>query len=867
MSVSRRLLPWVVLLFAAGSSRLCAQQAGPLTPTPLDWRKGPVDLRGPARPDSYIGIMGRRAAAMGTEQGGFEVWTWPLKLLHDFRLSFQTPLYADPIPAADVARRVEVTPAGTTIIYSHPAFTVRERIFSPDSEPAVVVVLEVDAVRPMEILAEFQSDLQFAWPASLGGQFVYWDDTDKAFVLSESRRQVNGYVGSPYTTSATNQPAHNVPEAPNQLRIAVGDQAPVPMPRPGEPAGRLTQVHATGIPIVMVGAAAPRDSVRAIYRRVLASVPRLYAGRAAHAGAVLDSALWTETPDSMFDLAVRWAALNLDEALVCNPDLGCGPVAGYGPSGSRGTRPGFAWFFGGDAAINSLGMTAAGAFGLARRSLEFFAKYQREDGKIPHEISQGAGRIRWFEDYPYAFYHADTTPYWLLAWGDYWLASGDTATIRRLWPSLRRAYAWSRSTIDTSTGLMLNSRGGLGAIEVGDLGVGVQSDIYLSGVWVQALDRVARMAAALGDSAAASGAAALRRRALVSLRDRFWLPRDHLYAFALLDGGQIRPELTVWPSIALAFGLLDSTRGAQESAALARATIETDWGARALAGTSKLFDPLHYNNGTVWPFVTGFQALAQYRSRNPVAGFAALDAIVRTGFTWGLGRNPEVFSGSRYEPMDTAVPQQFFGTSFILTVTSRGLLGWWPDVPGDSVRLEPQLPAGWPGAVFHKVPAGESRYRIALSQTATAFRATIHADGPAPSTLIFAPHLPLGASVGKVTANGTDIKCQVIVSQRDTQPVCRLSGERDLEVVVNHTPGFQVELPEIPVRRGDPSRNLRLVDQRLAGDTLVLSLEGPAGTEQQITVLHGEKRTIPVRFARPGDPVDGYAGAEVRVAP
>src|SRR5215212_3638623 len=190
------------------ASSLLAQAADSMHPTPLDWQVSAIDLDGPSRPGSYIGVVGRRSAGMGTELGDLEVWTWPLKLLHGFNLRFLTPLYADPIDGRDIARRVEVTPAGTTIVYSHPAFTVRQRMFAPLNEPAMVVVLEVDAVRPIEIIAEFQSDLQYAWPASFGGQYVFWDDKEKAFVLSESRRQVNGFVGSPYTTSATNQPAH-----------------------------------------------------------------------------------------------------------------------------------------------------------------------------------------------------------------------------------------------------------------------------------------------------------------------------------------------------------------------------------------------------------------------------------------------------------------------------------------------------------------------------------------------------------------------------------------------------------------------------------------------------------------------------------
>ena len=867
MSCFRGLQLWLAGLSPAVALASLSAQAAPndsLRPTPIEWQTSDLDLSGPSRPGSYIGIVGRRSIAMGTEQGDIEVWTWPLKLLHGFNLRFQTPLYAEAISGKDIARRVEVTPAGTTIIYSHPAFTVRQRIFAPLNEPAIVSVLEVDAVRPIEIFAEFQSDLQLAWPASLGGQYVFWDDKEKAFALSESRRQVNGFVGSPYTTSATNQPAHNVPEAPNQLRIAVGDQAIVPMPRPGEPAGRLTMVHASGIPIVMVGAMASRDSVRAIYRRVLANVSQLYQERVAHARAVADSAMWVETPDADFDRAVRWAAINMDEAMVCNPDLGCGPVAGYGPSGNRGTRPGFGWYFGGDASINSLGMTGVGQYRLAREGLEFFARYQNAEGKIPHEISQSAGRIRWFEDFPYAFYHADTTPYWLMAWGDYWCATGDTATIRRLWPQIKRAYDWSRGTIDPTTGLMLNSKGGLGAVEVGDLGVGVESDIYLSAVWVVALDRVARMAEALKERNVARDARALYETASTSLRDRFWLPEQRMYAFALLKDNAIRPELTVWPATAMSFGLLDEERGMAGAAVLARATLNTDWGTRALASESKLFDPLHYNNGTVWPFVTGYAALAQYKYRNPIAGFAALRAITRSGFTWGLGRNPEVWSGSQFEPLDTSVPHQFFGTSFILTVLARGLLGWEPDIPAGIVRLSPQLPTEWGEMQIHEARAGDGRYEIAITKSVNELRVRLQGSG-GPDTLVFEPHLPIGAQVTGVTANGATVSFDSVPNPRDTQLRARISLTDSVEIVVQHTTGYELMIRQPEIARGERSKSMRVLDIRLVGGELIIQAEAPAGSTMTIRLAHDPMSIQPAEFNGRSDPVDGYVSKEFRI--
>ena len=203
------------------ASTLLAAQEAP-RPVSLAWRRFGADLSGPARPSGYLSVVGRRAALIGTETGTFEAWAWPLKLLHAFELEFKTPLYDAPVLGRDIARRVEVTPAGATIVYVHPAFTVTERLFAPLNEPAVVAVLEVDAVRPLEILARFRPDLQYAWPAGLGGQYVFWDDREKAFVLSESRGQVNGFFGSPSATWATNNPSHMLADAPSELHIAAG---------------------------------------------------------------------------------------------------------------------------------------------------------------------------------------------------------------------------------------------------------------------------------------------------------------------------------------------------------------------------------------------------------------------------------------------------------------------------------------------------------------------------------------------------------------------------------------------------------------------------------------------------------------------
>ncbi len=842
-----------------------AQTPRPFEPTPLEWRESALDWRGPARAGGYLSAIGRRAAAFGTEVGGFEVWAWPLKLLHGFELDFATPLYADPVRGRDVARDVVVSPAGVTITYVHPAFTVRQRIFAPVDEPAVAMVLEVEAIRPLEVVARFRSALQYAWPGGMGGQYIFWNDAEKAFVLSESRRQHNAIVGSPFATRATVNPAHALPDAPSEIRIAVGDQTPVAMPRPGEPAGRLVNVLSRGIPIVIVGQIAPRDTVLATYRRVLANLPRLYAARLAHTDSLLAGTLAARS-DAAPDMErwTRWAEINLDEAMVCNPDLGCGPVAGYAAAGPGNFRPGFGWFFGGDAAINSFALSAVGAFDLVRPWLAFFARYQRADGKITHEISQSAGRIRWFEDYPYAFYHGDTTPFWILGIAEYFQASADTAYVRELWPAIRRAYEWSRATDADGDGLMENSRAGAGAIEVGDLGLGVKSDIYLAAVWVECLRRMGVLARAAADTATALDAERRFPTARASLERRFWMPAVGRFAFAILEGDRLNENLTVWPATAMSWRLFDDERGMRMSTELARATISTDWGGRTLASESPLYDPLHYNNGTVWPFVTGFLSLAQFRYHNVYAGREQLEAVGRTFEVWGLGRNPEVFSGAANEPLETAVPQQFFATSMYLNPLVRGALGIEADAPAGVVTIAPHLFAT-PGEYrVRNVRVASDRLDITLVVRDTLFAAHVRrVSGSLPLALRFSPALAPDARVRSVTADGRALPVRAADSGRDLHVGFDVGLPADrpgTEVAIRHVAGWRIAMQGAVLRRGDRSAGLKVLSAVAGRDGLVLDLEGRAGASYVVGV-HGPGgafRSATLRTPPGGDARDGY---------
>jgi hypothetical protein len=667
-----------------------------------------------------------------------------------------------------------------------------------------------------------------------------------AFVLSESQQLRNAVIGSPWATEASAHPAHRLAEAPSVFVIPVD---------PGRSRDEL-------IPIGIVGGIASRDQVMATYQELLsraATLPGEVLERASEANRTTFSfsAAWgpdhpaasgesgTPRPGARAPAegakdpwaVIEWAKANLAEQRVCNPDLGCGLVAGWGTSGTS-FRPGFGWFFGGDAAINSLAMDATGQWSEVAEGLRFLARYQREDGKIPHEISQAAAYIPWFDEYPYAYYHADTTPYWIVALWQYWLASGDHELLRELWPVANRAYQWCLSVETDGDGIIENTTGGLGAIEVGGLGEGIHQDIYLAAVWVQALHGIADMAGALGETALASEAESMGVRARASLNSRYWIPERGHHAFGILRGGGTNGNLTAWPATALAFGLMEQPEADGTLGELAKEAISSSWGARLLSTESDLYDPLHYNNGMVWPFMTGFVAWAQYQYRRPWAGFPLLEALWRLHGDWSLGRHPENLSGAFYQTLDATVPHQFFASSMMVTPLVRGLLGWEPDAPRNQALLAPQPYPDWEEFSARNLRVGETSIDVGYKRLPQGVEVEFRSRGPEVEVTYVQP-IPLGATGIRATANveGTrgrqdrgvhDLRQEMEFTLRQNSPV-RLSFQwvGGLEVYPMIRP---VLLP------GATSSGIRILDFFQDGDGWILSLEGEGGSEGSLMV-------------------------------
>lgn len=116
------------------------------------------------------------------------------------------------------------------------------------------------------------------------------------------------------------------------------------------------------------------DAAKAVHA-LQSDMPQLEAAAHAHYAELAADGFSISTPDATVNSALRWAEVALDQAWVCNPRLGCGIVAGYGPSrGAR--RPQYAWFFAGDGLTAANALVSAGEYARARDELLFIMKYQ-----------------------------------------------------------------------------------------------------------------------------------------------------------------------------------------------------------------------------------------------------------------------------------------------------------------------------------------------------------------------------------------------------------------------------------------------------------------------------------------------------------
>ncbi|MGC2194686.1 MAG: hypothetical protein WA628_08420 [Terriglobales bacterium] len=769
------------------------------------------------RPWEFLSAVGTRAALFGDESGRMEAWVYPLKILRNFRLQFETE--GRLIPAEALARTVSARPESCTILYTGDTFTVRETLFVPVQEAGAVVLLEIESEKPLNVRASLERDFQLEWPAALGATFANWDPRLHAFSFGEEQKRFAALIGSPTATNEHLEYQTNY-SASNEDSFDLGATA------------RKTETRMIVISASLHGVA----EAEATYQQLCSNYAKLLSESAEYYRSYLARTVSLELPDSQLQQAYDWSRISMLQGLVNNPFLGTGLIAGYRTSGIS-QRPGFAWFFGRDALWTSFALNAEGDFTTTHAALDFLSKYQREDGKIPHEIAQTASLVDWFKNYPYPYVSADATPLYIVGINDYVTASGDVAFAREKWDSLWKAYQFLRSTFDAQ-GVPQNFGIGHGWVEGGPL-LPVKSEIYQSAAGAAALGALANLARLLGKEDVNRQLSQESSRLEELLNQAFWIADQKRYAFALDQAGKPVDEASVLTTVPMWFRLLRDEPAQSMINQLAAPEHETDWGMRIISSESARYSGGGYHYGAVWPLFTGWASVGEYQYHRALPAYMNLRANALLALDGSLGHVTEVLSGDYYQPLSTSSPHQIWSEAMVISPLLRGLFGLSADANAHVLTFAPHVPADWTAFAIKNIRVGSCALDLHYQRMEEGFTLEADRSGAGDCTLEFSPAISLVADVMNVDMNGHLVRHRVVKSAVDQHLNVRfpvVKGANKLHIAVRNDFGLS-ETSTLPPL-GAASRGLRILSEswNSARDRLDLEVAGVHGSVYQFGV-------------------------------
>jgi hypothetical protein len=780
---------------------------------------GPLELSGPANSWRFVNAVGEKAGIWGFESGVLEGWVYPLKVFHDFNLAFQVEGSPIVYPAEQLIRSVRVHPQSVELQYSAEQFTVSEILFTPRHEAGFAILLEARTSTPLRVFVRFRPDLNLMWPGSLGGQTVAWNKEKGWMELSEPSDKFSALIGSPAAIGSTAVGYHSYltneqPYEQIELLLAAEDSRP------------------KYVPIIVTAGIRNIYQPSATYDRILGHLPELYADSVKHYADLDANGPQFVTPDPAVNSAMRWSRVSLDQLKVCNPYLGCGYVSGYGSSGT-GTRPMYAWFFD-EPTVGERAFLDTGSADSVRDAFRFIQRFQRDDGKIPHEISQSAGAIDWFKNYPYAYIHSDTSLWYLIAMGHFYRFTGDLKFLVESWPSIRKAYEYCLSMLNAGNGLPQIPAEEWGSMETA--GVASQ-DSAMAGEWIAALRALGALAAAMNDPGLAQECETRQRLASNSLERVFWNPRLGYYNYGVGKSGDEVTYLN--PTIAFSawFGSLPNERAQVVLERLRTAQFLSDWGERSMSLEDPRYHENSYQIGSAWPFMTVAPMLADFHYHNAVQGFSTWRSMTQLRNFNARGAMPESLSGAYYRLLDNGVPHQMFSELVGVPGLVQGVLGMDLDVPGRVLHLTPHLPPTWPDVAVRQFPCGTGQMSIEFHQAPGRLTADLSTIGVPALGLEFSPALPAGATVISVMQEGKSVPFQTEDEGSDVHVHVKLAPVIKTTIEVRYRGGISVDVPWQPILEGDSSRNLHVLRTSYQNGQFTMLVEGRPEVKYEIRLL------------------------------
>jgi glycogen debranching enzyme len=734
------------------------------------------------------------------------MWAYPVQILKAYRVSFRPADTTTEIDGPAILRRITYSPESITRTYVGSDFIVREKLFVPLDEPGAIISYNVESNRPLDIVVRFASVLDLMWPASLGGQEINWDAASSSYVLSEPTRRFNAAIGSAdiIAHDGTSNSARRTSEGPTfAFTLRAGSK----------------QDHRTAK--VIIAASVTAGDPTALAKTIANSYAELERNASANFADLQNEALQIETPDPAVNQALAWAEVALDQAWVCNADLGCGSVGGYGPS-RKARRPQYAWFFAGDELVAIRALLSVGQFTRAREALEFIIKYQDpKTGMIWHELSQSAGLLDWAGKYPYMFVHVDITFQYLSTVRAYFAATGDKDFLKIHWSSIQAAYDYCRSLLDSKDGLPripANKEGGNEQDSLSD-------DLQLSASWVEAAEDFAHIAASTGHDSEAAEARLAGQKAAAAIAKRYWSKGDDFWVSGYTSSGTPVVDRDIGASRVLAQNLFSSKQRDSVLDQLASWKYQTDWGTRGLPQSGSRYDPNSYSKGSVWAISTAAVASAFWDVHRPETALPIWNSLVPWSSLDSLGHMHEALAGDSYHEELESVPEQTWSSAAFLTTTVHNLLGLEVNGESNQIVFSPHLPPTWDKVTLQHLRLRQAQINITLQRMEDRLDLHLHNDGSA-TKMLFDPEVPLGARLVDARLGNRAIPAALEQHSQDTHVKVEFElPHGDAQLSIRYAGGVSLFASVTNPMLGDPSSGIKITGTRLDQRTYTIEAD------------------------------------------
>jgi glycogen debranching enzyme len=779
-------------------------------------------------PERFVAVHGRKAVVMGYASSGLELWAYPLQLINGYELGFRSSGETTEIKASTVLRRVTYEPEAITRTYIGPDFVVREKLFVPLNEQAILFTYTVECRHSIDVVIHFTPVLDLMWPLSVGGQNTHWDPAASAYLLAEATHKYHAWIGSPAVISHDEVLNSAQPGTlGNQLAFAV---------RAGGGGNRSATVVVARNDDSSTPAARMKD--------LIAEETKFEADARDHYANLRAGNLRIETPDNAVNQQLAWAQIALDQAWVCNEVLGCGLVAGYGPS-RGGRRPQYAWFFAGDGLIAIDALVNSGNYDRAQEALAFIAKYQdARTGMIWHELSQSADPADWATKYPYMFVHVDITFDYLTTAEHYLSASGDTKFLQQNWPGLEAAYRYCESLLNADDGLPRIPS----AKEGGNEQDRIADDLSLSTSWVDASAAFARLARLSGHTPLAEEAMRLSERARSSVAHRYWDDQRNSWIDGYDQSGH--PVFRRSDSAVHLISILDQQRSTSILDQVASSDFETDWGTRGVAASSPRFDPDSYASGSVSPVSTAGVASAFWAEHRPFTAFPIWRALVPWGTLDSMGHMHELLTGDFYHQQTESVPEQTWSSAAFLSSAVHGLLGLARQAQTNSLEFSPHLPSSWDRLSVSNIKVSDGTVAMTITQRPGELQLQTENSG-SPVKLLFSPQIPTGAHLNGADVDGKPVHARLDAHEQDTHATVTFTLPKGKsQCLIRYEGGVSVSVRQPEPLVGESSKAIKLTAVTYQAANLVLKADVLQGATNSTIELRTTEKPLQAHGAQ-----------------